>query len=170
MKTISKIAIPSESLLYAPAQDSDFSDAYCMQLSTADYQKSALSMWLGNIRKTPAWIDKAMNLRNQVVARFGLKNLGELSAIDPNKSEQDYQVGERLGIFTIEHISHDELILGDKDKHLNVSVSLLIQNAGQMLVVSTIVHQKNWLGRVYMWFVAPMHRIIAPTVLRRFSD
>ena len=114
-------------------------------------------------------VDGAMKLRNRVVERLGLKNLGELSAIDVNKPERDYRVGERLGIFTIEHISPNELILGDKDKHLNVRLSLLVQNAGQMLTISTVVHEHNWLGRVYMWFVAPMHRIIAPSVLKRFG-
>lgn len=168
MTQVHKISIPTESIVYPSIADADFADAYRVELHRADVGASALSPWLGNIRKTPAWIDRAMNARNWVVKRLGLKDLGVLSAIDLDKPEQDYRVGERLGIFTLEYISHDELVLGDKDKHLSVSVSLLLQNSGQKLTISTVVHEHHWLGRVYMWFVAPMHRIIAPTVLKRF--
>ena len=169
MSNVRKIEVPKQSLIYPTIHDANFADAYTITLDKHHPDVSALSFWLSNIRKTPVWVDGAMNLRNRVVARLGLKNLGELSAIDVNKPERDYRVGERLGIFTIEHISPNELILGDKDKHLNVSLSLLVQNAGQMLTISTVVHEHNWLGRVYMWFVAPMHRIIAPSVLKRFG-
>lgn len=169
MSNVRKIDIPQQSLIYPTIHDADFADAYTITLDQVNPDASALSFWLSNIRKTPAWVDGAMKLRNRVVERLGLKNLGELSAIDVNKPERDYRVGERLGIFTIEHISPNELILGDKDKHLNVRLSLLVQNAGQMLTISTVVHEHNWLGRVYMWFVAPMHRIIAPSVLKRFG-
>ena len=169
MSNVRKIDIPQQSLIYPTIHDADFADAYTITLDQVNPDASALSFWLSNIRKTPAWVDGAMKLRNRVVERVGLKNLGELSAIDVNKPERDYRVGERLGIFTIEHISPNELILGDKDKHLNVRLSLLVQNAGQMLTISTVVHEHNWLGRVYMWFVAPMHRIIAPSVLKRFG-
>ena len=169
MSNVRKIDVPKQSLIYPTTHDANFADAYTITLAKSHPDASALSFWLSNIRKTPAWIDGAMSLRNRVVARLGLKNLGELSAIDLNKAERDCRVGERLGIFTIEHISHDELILGDKDKHLEVSLSLLVENAGQKLTISTVVHEHNWLGRVYMWFVAPMHRIIAPSVLKRFG-
>ncbi|HEY8706862.1 MAG TPA: DUF2867 domain-containing protein [Burkholderiaceae bacterium] len=33
--------------------------------------------------------------------------------------------------------------------------------------VSTVVHIHNLLGRVYMLFVAPVHRLIVPAVLGR---
>ena len=169
MSNVRKIDIPQQSLIYPTIHDADFADAYTITLDQVNPDASALSFWLSNIRKTPAWVDGAMKLRNRVVERLGLKNLGELSAIDVNKPERDYRVGERLGIFTIEHISHDELILGDKDKHLEVSLSLLVENAGQKLTISTVVHEHNGLGRLYMWFVAPLHRIIAPSVLKRFG-
>ena len=150
MSDLRKIKVPEQSLLFHSIHDADFADAYSITLNKPHPDTSALSLWLANIRKTPRWIDAAMGLRNRVVERIGLKNLGDLSAIDPNKPEADYRVGERLGIFTIEHISHDELVLGDKDKHLNVSISLLLQNSGRTLTISTVVHENNWLGRVYM--------------------
>jgi hypothetical protein len=34
------------------------------------------------------------------------------------------------------------------------------------LVVSTVVHEHNWLGWVYMLFVGPAHKVIAPATVR----
>ncbi|WP_419723785.1 DUF2867 domain-containing protein [Vibrio sinaloensis] len=34
------------------------------------------------------------------------------------------------------------------------------------MYVTTVVHIKNWLGRVYMLPVAPMHKIIVPSSLK----
>ena len=168
MPTSHKTSIPSSSKLSAMAQDASFSDAYQIELNPPQ-PYPALEMWLMNIHKTPVWVEMMMRVRNSIVSRLGLKDLGELSMIDPHKRADEYRIGERLGIFTLIHIAHDELVLGDSDKHLNVQVSLLVQNSGRELVVSTVVHEHNWLGRVYMWFVNPMHRVIAPAVLRRFA-
>ncbi len=168
MTVIHKVSIPPASQLIDRLQQASFFDAYQMELNPPQ-TASALEIWLTHIRKTPAWVETMMRARNAVVSRLGLKNLGELSALDPNKRADEYRVGERLGIFTIVHITHEELVLGDHDKHLDVRVSLLVQNVGRELVVSTVVHEHNWLGRLYMLFVKPMHRIIAPAVLRRFA-
>jgi hypothetical protein len=92
-----------------------------------------------------------------------------MAAIDRARPLQDYRVGERVGIFTVLHISDDEVVMGDDDKHLDVQVSLL-KTADRKVVVSTIVHIHNALGRVYMFFVAPAHRIIAPVVLARIDS
>lgn len=166
--TVDKIAVPIQSQLHALSADADFQDAYQLDGLPATTQ-SALQLWLQHIVKTPRWVETMMRLRNALVARLGLKNLGELSAIDPAKPANAYRVGERLGIFTILNISHDELVLGDFDQHLNVRVSLLVQNLGQTVTVSTLVHEHNLLGRLYMLFVKPMHRLIAPAMLKKFA-
>ena len=105
-----------------------------------------------------------MALRNAVVARLGLKHDGDLSSFDFSKKAQDYRVGDRVGIFTVYKISENEVIMGEDAKHLDVRLSLFKTDHGSRVVLSTVVHVKNWLGHLYMFFVKPMHRIIAPTV------
>ncbi len=110
-----------------------------------------------------------MATRNRVVSIFGLKNLGGFSQIDAKKMESDYRPGDRVGIFTIISRSANEVLLGDKDKHLNVVVSVhkrVEADSGMTLVtVTTVVHVKNWLGRLYMLPVAPAHRVIARSMV-----
>jgi hypothetical protein len=60
--------------------------------------------------------------------------------------------------------------LGDSDKHLDVALSVhqrLNPETNQVeLTVSTVVHIHNLLGRLYMLPVAPVHKLIVPSVLR----
>ena len=63
-----------------------------------------------------------------------------------------------------------QTFLGDRDKHLDVtlSVHLTPQPGGgaPLVTLTTVVCTHNLLGRAYMLPVTPMHRIIAPAVLR----
>lgn len=130
----------------------------------------AMSIFLRTVNSPPAWVNGLMAMRNAVVRRLGLKNLGGLHGADPRKSAADYRVGDRAGIFTVLYLSETEAVLGDNDKHLEVRVSVSKRSDanGQALVaISTVVHEHNWLGKLYMLFVGPMHKLIVPAVLRR---
>jgi hypothetical protein len=160
--------VPEQSLLRARLAGANFHDAWCVDNPYPD--RPALVLWMQTMGRTPRWIDAAMHARNAIVKRVGLKDLGGgLSNIDRDRPLQDYRVGDRVGIFTLLSLSDDEVVMGDDDKHLDVQVSLLKQDGGRKAVVSTVVHIHNALGRVYMFFVAPAHRIIAPTVLSRIG-
>ena len=78
---------------------------------------------------------------------------------------------DRLGIFTLLANTPNEVLAADKDKHLDVYVSLSrsdVQADGtREIVVATVVHTHNRLGRLYMLPVAPVHRYIAPLMLAR---
>ncbi len=164
MANVRACAVPPESQLQAQLAGASFHDAYCVE--NPHPERSALALWMQTLGRTPRWVDAAMRTRNAIVKRMGLKDLGHLSQIDPNRPLQDYRLGERVGIFTVLYISDDEVVMGDDDKHLDVQVSLL-KTADHKAVVSTVVHIHNLLGRIYMFFVAPAHRIIAPSVLSR---
>lgn len=115
-----------------------------------------------------------MNLRNRVVGYVGLKNLGGLSQLHPNKASSEYVVGERVGIFTLISKTQDEVLLGDDDNHLKVVVSVH-KGAGAsgsepVVTVTTVVHVKNWLGRLYMVPVAPAHRVIARAMVKTVGN
>jgi hypothetical protein len=75
-----------------------------------------------------------------------------------------------VGIFTLLANTEDEVLLVDRDRHLDVYIALTCRPAadGQyQVLVSTVVRTHNLLGRLYMLPVAPFHRLIAPIALRR---
>ena len=162
-----KVTVPEGSVLYATLGTADFYDAY--QTLNPEPQSTALEVWFSALKKIPRWMDVAMLLRNAIVKQIGLKNVGALSAFDSNKSLQTYKVGDRVGAFTISHLSDAEVVMGDSDKHLDVSISLCKIETNQ-IVISTVVCIHNWVGHVYMFFVKPAHRVIAPATLSKIAN
>ena len=130
---------------------------------------SALEQFMLAAKRTPRWIEICMQARNLAGRLVGLKNLGTLSAIESGKPASAYQPGDRVGIFTVFENTFDEALIGDRDKHLNVVLSIHrkdgIEAHSTVITVTTVVHVKNALGRLYMLPVKPMHRLIAPAVL-----
>jgi len=115
---------------------------------------------------TPHWIEWSMNMRNKITSKIGLKDLGSFKKIDSNKKENEYVAGDRIGIFTLRQRTENELVIGDDDKHVNVTLSVYKNEKTQVLTITTVVHIKNWLGRLYMVPVIPAHRKIVPATLQ----
>jgi hypothetical protein len=116
----------------------------------------------------PAWVDTLMGLRDTLVAGFGLKTAKQLSAPTADKSEK------RVGIFKIYESNAREVFLGENDSHLDfrISVQLRPTTAGSVssapqLIVSTVVYCHNLLGRSYITLIAPFHRQVVQSSLRR---
>lgn len=144
-----------------------FHDAWSVTADATD--RGALAHFITAAERTPAWVDLCMRARNRAGRLVGLKDLGTLSGVMPGKAAMDYVAGDRVGIFTVFENSIDEALIGDRDKHLDVTLSIHRQPAVApervIITVTTVVHVKNLLGRLYMLPVTPMHRLIAPTVL-----
>ena len=106
-----------------------------------------------------------MGLRDTLVAGFGLKTAKQLAAPSADASDK------RVGIFKIYAATAQEVFLGENDKHLDfrISVQLRPATAGStpQLIVSTVVHCHNLLGRSYITLIAPFHRQVVQSGLRR---
>ncbi|MET0321555.1 MAG: DUF2867 domain-containing protein [Duganella sp.] len=155
--------VPPDSIIFQRLQGASFYDCYALDIAPSD--ETALAMYLQVVAHTPGWVNALMALRNRMVQLAGLKNLGHLGDVDPSKPATAYRLGDRVGIFSIVHLSDEEVILTDIDKHLKVELS--VRKHPRKVSVSTVVHTHNALGRFYMLFVAPLHRRIVPATLRR---
>ena len=160
--------VPTPSAIAAYLPGAYFHDSWAITAGEPDL--SALGQFLKALQATPPWVNTLMTIRNRVVAALGLKNLGTLSRIDPAKPASAYLPGDRVGIFTLIANTADEVLVGDKDKHLNVVLSVhkaTEAHSGRVRVtVTTVVHVHNWFGALYMLPVTPMHRVISKTVLK----
>lgn len=165
--SIQAIAVPSESQVNRDVAGAYFHDCYERPMP-AD-APSAMALYLAAVGRTPAWVNALMAARNRAVTLVGLKNLGALGAIDPAKPASSYRVGDRVGIFSLLYVSENEVVLGDADKHLTVKLSLCkrVVHGRHTAAVSTVVQVHKRLGKVYMFFVAPVHKVITPVMLAR---
>jgi len=158
--------IPKGSKISTSQSTAYFFDAYAFE--TPYPERTSMEVWLAHMATIPPWVSLLMATRNKVVASLGLKNLGQLDAVDKKKAAADYQVGDAVGIFTIQFISNNEIILIDSDKHLDVNVSVYKTHKDSNIVtISSVVHVHNLLGKIYMLLVAPLHKKIVPATIRR---
>lgn len=107
-----------------------------------------------------------MAVRDAVVGRVGLKTARQLTSL-----EAQGKTG-RLGIFKIYDTSPTEVVFGEDDKHLDFRLSVLcssqpLPEGKRHLTLSTVVHCHNRLGRLYILVIAPFHRLVVQSSLRR---
>ncbi|MBI3729889.1 MAG: DUF2867 domain-containing protein [Burkholderiales bacterium] len=164
---ITETAVPANSKIAEDVPGAYFYDCFQTHFDHADL--SAMQIYMDTFAKTPDWVNAMMGIRNRVVVLFGLKNVGGMKALNKNKPAEAYQVGDKAGIFSLVYKSDEEVILCDSDKHLDVKVSVSKQTRdGQpFIALSTVVHVHNNLGRTYMFFVGPAHKVIAPAILAK---
>jgi len=162
---VTATTVPGDSALRPSLADADYYDAYEAPLKTAAL--SPTEIFLRASRNTPRWVDDLMAIRNRIVRLFGLKDVGAMKVA--TRAPDSYQVGDRLGIFSIFGKTEKELLLGIDDRHLNVRVSVLKseRNGLPNYVVSTVVHVHNLLGRLYMVPVGRVHPFVARSMMRR---
>jgi hypothetical protein len=135
-----------------------FADAY--QMIIEGQRLDPLEAAKRAVYGAPAWINRLLWLRNQLVRPFGLK---------PG-AEQTKQSTTSVGIFPIIESRPDCLVLGLDDRHLDFRLLVDIVDIGnsrQSVTVSTAVKTHNALGSAYLTIVKPFHRIIVPVMLRQ---
>lgn len=161
--------VPNGSRIAQALPNSDFAD--CYQFDDLWPDQNALETYLTLVTRTPGWMNALMAMRNQAVRLVGLKHLGNLSTAVNRQPASAYQVGDRVGIFSLKHLQSDEVIVFDDDKHLHVQLSLVKHRVGGKPMVSlcTVVHIHNRLGRFYMAIVGPVHGIIVPRMLAQVA-
>jgi hypothetical protein len=163
---VARTGVPLDSALHALTAKADYWDAY--EVSVPDDGRSALQCYLDFVSATPKWIDMLMSIRNAVVRLFLLKPVGNLADVRGARAVESLGPGDRAGIFTIRSVREQEVVLEIRDTHLDSVVSVYKQSGQHArLTVISMVFYHNFLGRLYMLPVAPMHRIIVKSILSK---
>jgi hypothetical protein len=156
--------IPSASAVQGMQARADYWDAY--EVECAAGHPTALHAYLTFAARTPRWIARLMAVRNAAVRLLGLKDVGALANVPPPSAAGSLGPGDRVGIFTIRSVRDDEAVLEILDSHLDVVLSVYRHGGSPVrLTTSTLVFYHNFVGRLYMLPVAPMHRIVVRAVL-----
>lgn len=143
----------------------DLADAYSVPLPHGTAANPELLARFIFAQQAP-WVTGLMKVRDTFVAGFGLKTSGQLTQLGVDGG------AKRIGIFKIYSTTEHEIVLGEDDKHLDFRLSVLCSTppapAGERrLVLSTVVHCHNRLGRIYIFLIAPFHRRVVQSSLRR---
>lgn len=166
--TISEVALPAESEVTRLYETTNLADAYAVELP---FGSSTSPEQLANFifSKQAPWVQRLMKVRDLLVAGFGLKTSAQLASVEPGSKVR------RIGIFRIYSTSRHEIVLGEDDRHLDFRLSVLCAASSSpvgshRLTLSTVVHCHNRLGRLYIFLIAPFHRAVVRSSLRRAAQ
>ena len=162
---VTLVSLPPESRIAKAYASSNLVDAYSIELpSGASTNPELLARFI--FSQQAPWVSSLMAVRDAVVGRFGLKTAKQLPSLGAQSKTG------RLGIFRIYGTSPTEVVLGEDDKHLDFRLSVLCSTqpspgGKRHLTLSTVVHCHNRLGRLYILVIAPFHRLVVQSSLRR---
>ena len=141
MARVARVDLPQRSVLKPLYAKAGFADAFAIDLP------SNATGWL-------------IALRDTLVARFGLKTSSEL---------RDDVATDRIDFFRVYDRRRHEIILGEDDHHLDFRLSVLVEESAlcRRLVATTVVTFNHLGGRAYIAGIAPFHRLIVKSSLRR---
>lgn len=162
MNHVTQIPFPPESQLHPLLAAAYYHDAFSAEM--ADPALSPVEMMVRFGAAFPDWGEALMSIRNAVVKWLGIRDVGAFRKAEPGPPRPP-AVGGRLGIFNILAMDETELVLGIDDSHLDVRISVL--KRGARYVLGSVVTTHNWLGRLYMLPVGPLHRLIVRSTMRR---
>lgn len=163
--TVTPVALPARSRIAHAYALVHLADAFSIRLPAgASGDPEVLARFVFS-HQAP-WVGGLMKVRDALVSGLGLKTARHLATLGGSAHPH------RLGIFRIYSTGASEIVLGEDDKHLDFRVSVLCAgetgSAGvRRLVVSTVVHCHNRLGRAYILLIAPFHRLVVQSSLRR---
>jgi hypothetical protein len=158
------VSLPPESAIAKAYTSMNLADAYSIELPTGASTNPELLARFIFAHQAP-WISSLMTVRDALVAGLGLKTAKHLASLEAESGTG------RLSIFKIYSTSPTEIVLGEDDKHLDFRLSVLCSGqsspgAKRHLILSTVVHCHNRLGRLYILLIAPFHRLVVQSSLR----
>jgi len=153
---------PPESVVAGWYENASLLDSYSIDLSSSK-QHSMRVLATQAVGEPPAWIKALVAVRHAMVTPFGVKTSSEVRA--------SRAANERVDFFPVQWKSHDEIVLGEDDRHLDFRLSLLRRNSptGTQLIATTVVHSHNAFGLTYLNVIRPFHHLVVRTNLERFA-
>ena len=137
-----------------------FTDAF--RVTVADSALDARGAAMRMFSQNPRWVEMLLDLRNRIVAPFGLKTSGA----------DDVKAGGMIGLFPVLSETPERLVAGFNDHHLDFRVVVDVLPAGEAkeVTATTLVLTHNWFGRAYLAAITPFHRMIAKALLKQVGQ
>jgi len=134
-----------------------YRDAYRVPLRRREL--AVVDVFFAIFAHHPLWMKVLLIVRNKLAALVELNGSTASEVLDI-RIRRHYGVGEKIGRWRIFALSENEVVAGGDDKHLDFRVSVLIATEGDeaSVVVSTVCAVHNLAGKIYLFFVVPLHR------------
>jgi Protein of unknown function (DUF2867) len=156
------VRVPADSAVAHAYASTDLADAYSIRLpANSIVDPELLARFI--LSHQARWVERLIAVRDALVRRLGIKTAADLRRMSDG----------RIEFFKIYSRSAREIILGEDDSHLDFRLSVMrtteasAEGGRVHLVLSTVVHCHNRIGRAYIRLIAPFHRMVVKSALRR---
>ncbi len=126
------VKLPRNSALHEIMQPGDFIDCYYNDAVPGGISVSEATMLA--LAQMPKWVEALMKVRNFAVSFYGLKTGADMPSLAQGK--KNLVVGDHIGVFRVQSVTEDEILIGEDDKHLNFLISVLRHEQGFTLATS----------------------------------
>ncbi|PYD62522.1 DUF2867 domain-containing protein [Gluconacetobacter entanii] len=162
--TVQLATLPAESSIASAFKDADLVDSFSITPhNDVPYDIDLIARIIFD--RPVWWVRGLLAIRDNIVARFGLKTTDELrckARAEGNKS---------IDFFPVLARNANELVLGENDRHLDFKISILLRmpvnRSDFEVLVTTVVHCHNNLGRLYLALIKPFHVLVVRSSLKR---
>ena len=154
--------VPSDSVLAPLYVGADLLDAFAIHLPAGASDDIEVLARI-TFERQAGWIRALTWVRDAVMTTVGVKSSRAIGVAAAAR-------GPVIGYFPVLSKSAGELVVGADDRHLDFRAAILLRTVaagGRALVVVTVVHCHNRLGRTYLALIAPFHRTILRANLER---
>ena len=159
------VSVPSGSILAPLYKGADLLDAYAIQLPAGASDDLEVLARAGFERQA-WWIRALTRVRDMIMVTVGVKSSRAVGMAAAAR-------GPVIGFFPLLSKRSGELVMGADDCHLDFRLSIQLRAGtagGRELVVVSVVHCHNWLGRTYLAVITPFHRVIARASLEQAAS
>ena len=159
-------SLPSGSRLNAYRQKGDFVD--CFLATDIDPDLSMAELAHKMVYTMPAWARALSAMRDWFVRPVGLKTADDIRAAGAaarKTPDTALEPGDLLNFFRVREVYDNEIIVGEKDRHLDFRVSIYKPTLDSpRAYVSTWVRRHNAFGYLYLAVILPFHKAIVFTM------
>ena len=162
-----EITLPKESIIKSSLRRNDYEDAFAIEIDHPVPLEELPKMFF---MAFPKWFIVLMGTREVVAKIIGLKTS---EGMDVKKQIKEFkgEIGDSIALFHVLDKTEEEIMTGESDSHLDFRLSLFYRPKKEKheIILATTVQYNNWVGKVYFFFVKPIHRLIMPVLLKRMN-
>ena len=153
--------IPHASIITKNFNAYDYSDTY----SIAASQSLSVDESITKIFAVPTFVSTLLKLRDSLAVMFNHKATTSKTTVLPF-----YEIGSKAVFFTVIDRNEHEIVLEEKDKHLDFRTSVFhsTENGRKYIYLTTLVKYNNTAGRIYFCIVKPFHTMLVKIMLKNY--
>ena len=160
LRLVYEIDFPAETKVNGKEKDTYYCDAFKVKVNLPHLE--AKNVYHSIFGFLPKPVQLALKVRNGIVKYFGFS----ASNTEMSLPLEQIQAGQKAGFLTIESVSDTEVICGAYEPNMDMWLSVL-KLSEQEFAVSTLVNLKTRVGKVYMMFIKPFHKIVAKYCIKQ---